>query len=120
MNASAAWNDHDLLESAALLPGAMIAARAGPWHVLLARTDDGSLHAMNDRCPHAASRLSGGLLRKGQVMCPLHGARFDAVSGRCIGGAYNSVRVFPVRLEGGRIIVSVPSQAPELSEVPLA
>jgi anthranilate 1,2-dioxygenase ferredoxin component len=88
------------------------------WRVLIARVD-GGYHALNDRCPHAASPLSTGRLRHGVIMCPLHGARFELASGKCLGNAYRAVRSFPVRVVGGWIEVAIPAQPPSPSEMPV-
>jgi anthranilate 1,2-dioxygenase ferredoxin component len=63
------------------------AAKIAGWHILIAKVE-GTYHAVNDRCTHAASMLSTGRIRRGAVMCPLHGARFDLATGTCIGGPY--------------------------------
>lgn len=96
-----------------------LAAKLGGWHVLVAKTDDG-LFAVNDRCTHQASRLSGGRVRRGFVMCPLHGARFDVASGKCAGGAYADLRTFAVRVEDDMIMVEVPDAPPAMDEIPVA
>jgi len=88
------------------------------WRVLLALTEEG-FHAVNDRCTHQAALLSGGRIRRGAVMCPLHGARFDMASGRCIGSAYADLRTFPVRVLQGAIEVCVPDQPPGMAELPV-
>ena len=100
-------------------PGSGLASIAlAGWKVLITRQGE-EFHALNDRCPHAASPLSTGRLRRGIIMCPLHGARFDVASGKCIGGEYRAVRHFPVRVVDGWVEVAVPSQPPGLSERPL-
>lgn len=108
----------DILAADALAEGAVIGIKAAQWHVLLARRD-GTVFAMNDRCPHAASRLSGGRLRQAAIMCPRHGARFELANGRCIGNSYPPVRTFPVREADGRIWVTLPEHGPDLSEMPI-
>ncbi|HQS69967.1 MAG: (2Fe-2S)-binding protein [Novosphingobium sp. 28-62-57] len=95
-----------------------LATKLGGWHVLVARTDEG-LFAVNDRCTHQAALLSPGRVRRGAVMCPLHGARFEMNGGKCIGGAYKDLRSFPVRIEGGVIEVCVPDAAPGMDELPV-
>ena len=95
-----------------------IATKLGGWYVLVAQTESG-LHAVNDRCTHQAALVSGGRVRRGAIMCPLHGARFELATGRCVGGAYRDLRTFPVRSENGIIEVAVPDAAPGLDELPL-
>ena len=88
------------------------------WQVLLARSDDAWV-ALNDRCTHAASRLSSGRIRRGAIMCPLHGARFDLAAGRCIGGAYPAVRQFALRVVDGMVEVAVPARPPGMVDTPV-
>ncbi|MDE2618745.1 MAG: Rieske 2Fe-2S domain-containing protein [Sphingomonadales bacterium] len=91
----------------------------GGWHVLILRDETG-FHAVNDRCTHQAALLSPGRVRRGAIMCPLHGARFEVGTGRCIGGAYRDLRTFPVRVVDGAIEVAVPDAAPGMDELPVA
>jgi anthranilate 1,2-dioxygenase ferredoxin component len=94
------------------------AAKVAGWHVLICRIE-GAYHAVNDRCTHAASMLSTGRLRRGTVMCPLHGARFDVASGKCLGGEYRALRMFPLRVENGQIEVAVPETVPGMEDLPI-
>jgi anthranilate 1,2-dioxygenase ferredoxin component len=113
---SEAW--HPLIAESAFPEDGKLAAKLGGWYVLVARTEDG-FTALNDRCTHQASLLSGGRIRRGAVMCPLHGARFEVASGKCIGGAYRDLRVFPLRIEEGMIQVAVPDTPPGIDELPV-
>jgi 3-phenylpropionate/trans-cinnamate dioxygenase ferredoxin subunit len=88
------------------------------WQILISH-DIAGVHAINDRCTHAASRLSTGNLRNGSIVCPAHGARFDLSTGKCIGSAYASVRCFPVRVSGDWVEVGLPDRPPHLMEVPV-
>jgi anthranilate 1,2-dioxygenase ferredoxin subunit len=109
---------HHLIEEAAFPAEGKLAAQVGGWHVLVARGDDG-LHALNDRCTHQASLLSGGRVRRGAIMCPLHGARFELASGKCIGGTYRSLRTFELRVVEGMIEVAIPDTPPGMDELPV-
>ncbi len=88
------------------------------WPVMLARTE-GHLRATIDRCTHAASELSTGRIRRGSVMCPLHGARFELASGRCIGGAYKPLMTFEIRMEGDWVEIEVPDEQPGFDYLPV-
>ncbi len=88
------------------------------WRVFITR-NDGDYVAINDRCPHAGSVLSTGRMRRGYIMCPLHGARFELRSGRCAGGAYSDLRMFPLRIRDGRLEVRVPVDPPDAQERPV-
>lgn len=109
---------HHLIAESDFPEDGKLAAKIAGWYVLVARTDDG-LHAVNDRCTHQASLLSGGRIRRGAVMCPLHGARFEVATGKCIGGAYRDLRVFPLRVENGAIEIALPDHAPGMDELPV-
>lgn len=114
---STTW--HDVTGEAEFPAEGKLALRLGGWHVLVLRADDGSYRALNDRCTHQAALLSPGRVRRGAVMCPLHGARFDVLSGKCLGGAYPDLRTFAVRVEAGRIAVEVPDAPPGPGETPV-
>jgi len=88
------------------------------WPVLLARSG-GTVFATIDRCTHAASELSTGRIRRGAVMCPLHGARFELAEGKCIGGAYKALMTFATRLDGEWIEVAVPDGQPGFEHIPV-
>jgi nitrite reductase/ring-hydroxylating ferredoxin subunit len=109
---------HTLIAEGEFPEEGKLAAKVAGWHVLLARTDDGYF-AVNDRCTHQAALLSTGRIRRGAVMCPLHGARFEMANGRCIGGAYKDLRSFAVRVESGQIEVCVPDEQPSMEELPV-
>jgi nitrite reductase/ring-hydroxylating ferredoxin subunit len=67
------------------------------------------VHALDDICPHAFAVLSQGFQENGQIECPLHAARFDIATGKClneIGG--RDIRCFPVKVQDGRVSVLIP------------
>jgi nitrite reductase/ring-hydroxylating ferredoxin subunit len=95
-----------------------LAAVIGGWHVILVR-EGAVLSAFNDRCPHQGAALSPGKLRRGAIMCPLHGARFKVDTGECIGGAYPPLRVFAVRVEEGAVLIALPADPPGPGDLPV-
>lgn len=111
-----AW--HDVCPTDDFPPEGKLAAQIAGWHVLIVR-EGGVLSAFNDRCPHQAAALSPGKVRRGTIMCPLHGARFRVENGECIGGAYGPLRLFGVREEGGMIAVELPTTPPGPGDTPL-
>ncbi len=106
------------IASATVAEGASVASVIGGWPVLLARVD-GRVCAVINRCSHAASALSEGRVRRGQIMCPLHGARFDLATGRCVGGPYEPLKTFPVHEADGQITVEVPAHPPAAEHLPV-
>lgn len=109
---------HAALPAADLVDGAPKGVIVNGWPVLLVRAE-GKLSAVIDRCTHAASELSSGRVRRGAVMCPLHGARFDLATGKCMGGAYKPLMVFDVREMDGTIEVAVPDEQPGFEHLPI-
>ncbi len=99
--------------------GTMQAHSLNGWQILVARSE-GRLIAVNDRCTHQASRLSTGRIRRGAIMCPLHGARFDLADGHCIGAAYPPLRRFELRVVDGMAEVLVPHAPPGMQETPVS
>lgn len=92
------------------------------WPVLVVR-DEGKLFAVINRCTHqAASFTPDGRVRRGAVMCPLHGARFKLDSGECLGGAgYKPLMKFDLREDAeGWIEIAVPDEAPGAEHLPVA
>lgn len=77
--------------------------------LLVAHLDDG-FYAIENRCSHAASQLDGTrILKGGQVLCPLHGARFDLRTGAAkTAPAFRGIPVYPTRTVNGRVEVAVP------------
>jgi nitrite reductase/ring-hydroxylating ferredoxin subunit len=63
----------------------------------------GEIKAALSVCPH----LSGPLeLKDGELVCPWHGARFDAGSGKCLRGpadAVSKAMFLPTRFEDGTL-----------------
>ncbi len=66
--------------------------------------------AVENQCSHARSKLEGGRLRAYRLICPLHGAAFDVRDGSVKGEpATTPIRVYPVRVNDGRIQVRLES-----------
>jgi nitrite reductase/ring-hydroxylating ferredoxin subunit len=67
------------------------------------------VHALEDVCPHAYALLSQGFQEDGVIECPLHAARFDIATGRClIEIGQRDLRRYPVRVQGGKVQVQIP------------
>jgi nitrite reductase/ring-hydroxylating ferredoxin subunit len=69
----------------------------------------GRLCAVDDTCTHEEASLSKGVLRGELVKCPLHNSRFNVCTGEALEEpAEENLRTYPVREEGGRILIGVP------------
>lgn len=69
----------------------------------------GTLYAIDNTCPHQGGPLGEGYLEaNGVVSCPWHGWTFDLKSGISPIDRDVHVACYPVRVEGGQIIVELP------------
>ena len=81
----------------------------GGAQVLVTHTKDG-FHAVDNICSHAYARLDEGRLRGHRLICPLHGASFDARSGAVLGApAVQPLRAYAVRTVDGSVEVQIPA-----------
>ncbi|HSG89624.1 MAG TPA: Rieske 2Fe-2S domain-containing protein [Pseudomonadales bacterium] len=96
--------------AAALRDGATLVATARGWSLLLLRDGD-AVHAVENRCTHAATRLDTGRLKRCVISCPLHGARFDLRDGSVLRGpATRPLAAFEARINGDDIEVALPER----------
>src|SRR5439155_562766 len=69
------------------------------------------IHAMQNRCPHEGGALSGGTLDGGDVICPLHGYRFNLETGACSTDPALRAKIFAlVPHAGGFTVEARPDQ----------
>ena len=91
------------------------AAQIGPGEFAVIDVDEiqiavfnveGEYHAIEDLCSHDLACLTDGEFEGCEVVCPMHGARFDVRTGEALTPpAYEPVPVFPVRIEDGVVQV---------------
>jgi renierapurpurin 18,18'-hydroxylase len=80
--------------------------------IVVVRTEDGSLFALEDRCAHRQVPLHLGLVRGGRLQCAYHSWTYDR-TGKCVNVPYldkekslpNGVRSFPCREAYGFVFV---------------
>jgi nitrite reductase (NADH) small subunit len=82
---------------------------------------NGAMYAVNNICTHQSGPVCSGIL-SGRLTasspggmdldnttpilaCPWHGWEFDLRSGRALHDAQHRLRLFPVRVENGRVLV---------------
>ncbi|MBM3139230.1 MAG: non-heme iron oxygenase ferredoxin subunit [Candidatus Rokubacteria bacterium] len=67
---------------------------------------DGAFYAIDNVCTHDNGPLGEGRLMRGRVICPRHGAAFDAKTGRVLSlPAVRDVRAYAVSVEGDLVFV---------------
>jgi 3-phenylpropionate/trans-cinnamate dioxygenase ferredoxin subunit len=69
---------------------------------------NGEFFALDNTCTHDAASLAEGEVVGHEVICPLHGAKFDIRTGEVLGPpAYDDVARYSVRVSGTDIEVEV-------------
>jgi nitrite reductase/ring-hydroxylating ferredoxin subunit len=107
----------EVCKAAALPVGTMKGFKVGELDVVVANVG-GALHAMDGICPHMSGYLARGKLEGAEVVCPVHGARYDVKTGKVTKGVPwiikamsktlpQDLATYPVRLENGAVLVGV-------------
>ncbi len=78
----------------------------GDIQVAVFRLRNGSLHATQAACPHAGGPLADGQTDADVLVCPLHLYAYRWSDGASTGGT-SPIRVFPVRVVNGDLVVDV-------------
>lgn len=106
-----------------LAPGEMRAASWGRLPVVVIRLQDGSLHALVNRCLHHGAPLSAGRLGHGStgvggvgdyrpdesvavLRCPWHGYEYDVRTGCTLFDRSRQLRTFTVTERDGSILLT--------------
>jgi 3-phenylpropionate/trans-cinnamate dioxygenase ferredoxin component len=85
--------------------GDAISIPVGRRMIAVVRSGD-SYFAIEDICTHDGAQLTGGAVEGTEIICPRHGARFCLRTGEALSPpAYEPVRVFATKIEGGRLWV---------------
>jgi len=70
---------------------------------------NGTLHAIDNECPHQGGPLAEGSTNGTIVSCPWHLWRYDVTSGQCLTNPYGHVRSYPVSVSGDAVWVTITS-----------
>jgi nitrite reductase/ring-hydroxylating ferredoxin subunit len=70
-------------------------------------SENGAVHAIDNRCPHMGFPLHRGSVADGILTCHWHHARFDLCSGGTFDQWADELRRFPVAVRDGEIYVDV-------------
>jgi 3-phenylpropionate/trans-cinnamate dioxygenase ferredoxin subunit len=75
--------------------------------LLLVRLD-GAVYALENNCTHDDYPLTEGTCEHGEIVCPLHGARFAIRTGEVLSPpAFDDLRSFPTREVAGQVEVAL-------------
>ena len=80
----------------------------------------GAFFATSDFCTHLRGRMSDGHVEGETVTCPLHFGKFNIRTGQAMNPPCKAgLPVYPVRLEGGTLMVGLPAQAEGRAHIPV-
>lgn len=67
-------------------------------------------YAIDDTCTHSDASLAAGKVNEHcEIICPLHGARFDLQTGKALSfPAVKPVNTYPVVVKDGQVYVQLP------------
>ena len=87
-----------------LPPGSMLQVYSGEDAYAICNVG-GEVHALDGICPHAAGPVGQGALHGAIMICPWHAWEFDCRTGECVFNPAFKLEKFPVRIEGGDILI---------------
>ena len=96
-----------VIELEEIWEGELVTQKVDGIDVLLVNIN-GEVYAYRDKCPHAGTPLSQGLLEDGVLTCSAHLWQFDIVN--CgIGVNPKNCRLtsYPVKVEDGKVLVQI-------------
>ncbi|QNP74763.1 Rieske 2Fe-2S domain-containing protein [Streptomyces roseirectus] len=101
---------HPVGPVARLTPGKPEHRMLGEVPLLVVRGEDGTVHALADRCSHLSGSLSSGDVHDGCVTCPWHGSEFRLSDGAVVRGPATAPQPrFETRIEpDGVLAVRLP------------
>lgn len=68
---------------------------------------DGTLHALENNCPHRGGPVGEGEVERGVITCPWHGWSFDLATGQGTENRAAVIPVFPCRIEGSDLVIEI-------------
>jgi nitrite reductase/ring-hydroxylating ferredoxin subunit len=66
---------------------------------------DGRIFGVQNSCPHQGGQLCNGWLDSGEVVCPLHGYKFNLQNGLCSTDPRLKIKVFKLVAHGDGVTV---------------
>ena len=69
---------------------------------------EGNLYAVQDTCPHNGESLSKGVVNfVNEVVCPLHGQRFNLKTGRECEQKSRDLVTYPIKIESEGVFIGL-------------
>ena len=77
----------------------------GEEEIVLFKTRDGSIFAINNICPHKQGKLSEGLVHEKMVTCPLHNWDIDLETGAVKDEKHECSKTYETKVEEGVVFL---------------
>ena len=69
---------------------------------------DNEFYALKNQCTHQEAPLAGGEIEDGEIVCPLHGARFCIKTGAVTTPpAYEDVETYATKIENNNVFIEI-------------
>src|SRR5262245_16681903 len=68
---------------------------------------EGTVHAIDNSCPHNGASLASGKLEGRILQCPAHGLRFDVTTGCMAGQGGLCLTKLPVQVQDDRLLLTI-------------
>ena len=94
-----------------LPPGGRKLAFAGGRSIVLFNIE-GTVHAIENSCPHNGASLASGQLDGRVLRCPAHGLRFDVITGCMPGAGGLCLTKLPVDVRDGHLVLTINDLTP--------
>jgi len=75
--------------------------RAGATQIALFRLGNGTIRAIDNRCPHKQGPLAEGIVSGDSIICPLHARKIDLATGSVLPPDTGCVTTYPTKVEEG-------------------
>ena len=97
------WIDIGAIDDIPLRGARKVKTREGCIAVF--RTDEATVYATSNTCPHKGGPLAEGIVHAAKVTCPLHNWVFDLETGEAQGADDGRIATYPAKVEDGRILI---------------
>jgi len=97
------WIDIGAVDDIPLRGARKVKTRLGCIAVF--RTDEATVFATSNVCPHKQGPLNEGIVHGNKVTCPLHNWVFDLETGEAQGADEGRIATYAVRVRDGRVLL---------------